>query len=257
MTIQFLRGNPQTPRGHAILFARASGDARTIYCTYCVVPPIPMSIAKWLPPMLAAQLPAEELREATNITGTPIPPMLEEVSSLDYLDSLAERREDDLCDMGTMPSRDEMTRMQMAITGSQEYGQLYASHASHAAPFKPVETKFSEPIPLDELDTDELLYQTMPDRQKLAELGKLIGTVRYAIEGNDAQLQEETKTKMLLLSRLLAEKYRGKELVKAATNPDTQGAKLAELYLSRAYKLLDEEYADIPGIERSIRELQE
>ena len=254
MTIQFLRGNPQTPRGHAILFARVSGDARAIYCTYCVVPPIPMSIEKWLPPMLRAQLPPEELREATNITGTPIPPMLEEVSSLEYLDALAERREDDLCDIGPISSRDEMMRMQMAITGSQEYGQIYASYTS---PLKPIEAKFSAPIELDELDTEELLYQTMPDRQKLAELGKLIGTVRYAIGGSDAQLQEETQKKMLLLSHLLADKYRGKELVKAAINPEAEGAKLAELYLSRAYKLLDEEYADIPGIERSIRELQE
>ena len=35
-----------------------------------------------------------------------------------------------------------------------------------------------------------------------------------------------------------------------------RGASLAELYLERCFKLLDEEYADIPRIERAIRELQ-
>jgi len=43
----------------------------------------------------------------------------------------------------------------------------------------------------------------------------------------------------------------------AAVNPNEQGTRLSELYLSRAFKLLDEEYAEIPGIERAIRDLQE
>jgi hypothetical protein len=42
----------------------------------------------------------------------------------------------------------------------------------------------------------------------------------------------------------------------AALDPSERGAQLAELYLERGFKLLDEEYADIPRIERAIRELQ-
>jgi hypothetical protein len=261
MAIQFLQGNSQTPRGHAILVARGLGDSRTVFCTYCVVPPIPMSIAKWLPPMFAAQIPAEELRDATSVAGTPIPPMLEEASSLEYLETLAERRGDDLCDIGTVSSKDEMTRMQMAIAGSHEYGQLYASYLSTFSQGRVDTTdtteRIGEPVPLDELDAEELLLQTMPDRQKLAELGKLIGTARYALGGHDAHLLQETKQKMQHIVRMLADKYRGTELVNAAVDQHERGAKLAELYLSRAYKLLDEEYAEIPAIERSIRELQD
>ncbi|GAC1685006.1 MAG: hypothetical protein NVS9B9_07070 [Ktedonobacteraceae bacterium] len=62
---------------------------------------------------------------------------------------------------------------------------------------------------------------------------------------------------MQRIADLLAEKYRGSQLVAAAIAPNPQGAQLAGLYLSRAYKLLDEEYAEIPNIERAIRELQE
>ncbi len=256
MTLRFLRGNSQAPKGHAILIARSASDSRVIYSTYCLVPPIPMSLAKYLPPLFAAQIPAEELQDATNLTGMPIPPMLEEAFDLSYLEMLAEHRDDDLCDIGTVNARDEVSRMQLATTSSHEYGQLYASYFATLGR-TPTSAQVREQAPLEEVDAEELLLQTMPDRQKLAEVGKLVGTARYAIGGHDTALLQETKRKMERFARLLADKYRGQELVSAAIAPNEQGAKLAELYLKRAYKLLDEEYADIPGIERAIRELQE
>ncbi|MBV9229739.1 MAG: hypothetical protein JOZ18_10535 [Chloroflexi bacterium] len=257
MGINFLRGNPQAPKGHAIFIARSTNDPRTIFCTYCLVPPIPMSLTKYLPPLFAAQIPAEELRDAANVAGMPIPPMLEEATSLEYLEMLAERRDDDLCDIGTVSSRDEMSRMQMAALSSQEYAQMYANYASSLSLDSPGSPAIEEPTALDDLDAEELLLQTMSDRQKLAELGKLVGMARYALDGHDTALLKDTKKRMERIARLLAEKYRGTEVVAAAVNPDARGARLAELYLSRAFKLLDEEYAEIPGIERAIRELQE
>ncbi len=261
MTLHFLRGNPQAPKGHAIFIARSSGDPRTVYCTYCVVPPIPMSLAKYLPPLFAAQLPPEELRDAANVPGMPIPPMLEDGFSLDHLEMLAERRDDDLCDLGTISTRDEGSRMQIAAISSGEYGQLYADYMSSVSQLNPSATTSQEALqaatPLDDLDAEELLLQTMPDRQKLAELGKLAGTARYAIGGRDKSLLRETQQQMQRIVKNLAEKYRGQELITAALDAQERGARLAELYLSRAYKLLDEEYADIPDIERAIRDLQQ
>ncbi|QBD82139.1 hypothetical protein EPA93_41640 [Ktedonosporobacter rubrisoli] len=257
MGIQFLRGNSQAPKGHAFLIARSSSNPNVVYCTYCIVPPIPMSLAKYLPPLFAAQIPSEDLQEATNLSGMPIPPMLEEVNSLEYIKTLAERRDDDLCDIGTVSSRDEGARMQMAAFSSQEYGQLYSSYFSTLKQPVASTAEIEEAAPLDDLDAEELLLQTMSERQKLSELSKLIGTARYALEGRDSALLQDTKRRMQRIAGLLAEKYRGKELVAAAVNPDERGARLAELYLSRAYKLLDEEYAEIPGIERSIRELSD
>jgi hypothetical protein len=264
MTMQFLRGNVRRPRGHAILIAHSSSNPRVVYCTYCVVPPVPMSIAKFLPPMFTSQIPAEELREAANVSGgsMPIPPMLEETSSLAYMERLAERRDDDLCDIGSVSSTDEMSRMQMAIMSSNEYGQLYTSSMADLTEKNPAALSSSaaeggDVGALDDVDADELMLQTMPDRQKLAELGKLTGTARYAIDGHDNALVQETRKKMQRIANLLAAKYRGTELVAAATNPNAQGTRLSELYLSRAFKLLDEEYAEIPSIERAIRDLQE
>jgi hypothetical protein len=259
MDMRFLRGNPQAPKGHAIFIARSTSDPRTVFCTYCIVPPTPLSLAKYLPSFLAAQLPPEELREAANVNVMPIPPMLEEGGSLEHLQMLAERRDDDLCDIGSINPKDEGARMQRVAEGCQEYGQLYLNYA---LTFEQVASttrmdQLNEPeIPLDDLDTEELLIQTMTDRERLTELGKFVGMARYALEGHDTNLLQETKQKMQRIAGRLADKYKGFELTNAAVDPGERGARLAELYLERAFKLLDEEYADIPQIERAIRELQ-
>ena len=87
-------------------------------------------------------------------------------------------------------------------------------------------------------------------------MGKLVGNARYAIEGHDSRSLEDTKLRMQRIAKPLADKYRANELVNAAVDPGELGARLAELYLERGFKLLDEEYAEIPRIERAIRELQ-
>jgi len=257
MGIQFLRGNPQAPKGHAIFIARSRSNPRVVYSTYCLVPPIPMSIAKYLPPLFAAQIPSEELQGAASIAGMPIPPMLEEGMGEAELEKLAERRDDDLCDLGTV-SHEEVERMQTATMSSQEYAQLYATYIAHADQFSAPSKSptIEEPAPIDDMDAETLLIQSMTERQKLVEVGKLVGTARYALEGNDTTLLQETRRRMERIVRLLPEKYRGSEIANSTFAPHEKGAKLAELYLSRAYKLLDEEYAEIPGIEAAIRALK-
>jgi hypothetical protein len=257
MSIHFLRGDPQAPKGHAIFIARSTTDARNVLATYCVVPPMPLSLAKYLPSFLASQLSPEDLQDATNVPVMPIPPMLEEGSTLERLQMLADRRDDDVCDIGTVNPKDEGARMQLVAQGCQEYGQFYVNYASNFAQVPSIEAiEEQASLALDDVDAEDLLIQTMTDRQRLAELGKLVGVARYALEGHDTQQLQETKLRMQRVAEPLAEKYRSAELMAAAFDPNDRGARLAELYLERAYKLLAEEYADIPGIERAIRELQ-
>lgn len=256
MTIRFIRGDAQAPKGHAIFIARSSADPRVVLATYCVVPPTPLSLAKYLPSFLASQLSPEDLQDATNVPVMPIPPMLEEGSTLDHLEFLAERRDDDMVDLGTINPRDDNARMQLVAQGCQEYGQYYVNYASTFPRQDAIESPQEELVPLDDLDTEELLLQTMSEGQRLAELGKLVGVARYAIEGHDTNLLQDTRKRMTGIARLMPEKYRSAELIDAATDTSERGSQLAQLYLERGYKLLNEEYADIPGIERTIRELQ-
>jgi hypothetical protein len=257
MTLQFLHGTMQAPKGHAILFARSTSNPRVIYCTYCVVPPIPLSLAKYLPSFLAAQLPPEDLREATSMNVVPIPPMLEEGQSLEHLESLAQHRDDDLCDVGSINPADEAARMQRVVDACQEYGQLYFSYASTFAQTPGIAASEEEFVPLDDLDAEDLFIETMSDRQRLTELGKLVGMAQYALNGRDEQQLTETRSKMQRIAGHLAEKYKTQELIATATDASPRGSRLAQLYLERGFKLLDEEYAEIPRIEREIRELRE
>ncbi len=260
MDLRFLRGSAQAPKGHAIFFARSSTNRNNIYCTYCVVPPIQLSLNKYLPSFLVAQMPPEEMNEAANLAGMPIPPMLEE-GNLELLEQLAEHRDDDLCELSPINPNDESSRMQFAALACQEYGQMYHTALDKLEkPGQGSKQKInSDPLnsgPLDDLDAEELLLQTMPDRQKLAEISKLIGIARYALEGHDNQSLKSTQQRMQRIASKLPEKYKGQELLNAAIDPSTKGARLAELYLQRSYKMLDEEYAEIPGIEKEIRDVQ-
>ena len=256
MTIRFLRGDFHAPKGHAIFIARSTANPNIVLATYCVVPPTPLSLAKYLPSFLASQLSPEDLQDATNVPVMPIPPMLEEGSTLEHLEMLADRRDDDMVDLGSINPRDDAARMQLVAQGCQEYGQAYVGYAASFAKVDAIEPAEEEGVPLDDLDTEELLIQTMTDRQRLAELSKLVGMARYAIEGHDTALLQETRQRMLRIARRMPEKYRSTELIAAAIGGGERGSRLAQLYLERGYKLLDEEYADIPDIERTIRELQ-
>lgn len=259
MDMRFLRGNSDTPKGHVIFVARSSSDPRVILCTYCIVPPTPLSLTKYLPSFLAAQLPKEDLQEANNVNVMPIPPMLEEGSTLERLELLADRRDDDLCDLGSINPRDEAARMQRVAEACQEYGQLYLSYSltfDQYAQYPSLESSSQDFTPMDDLDPEELVLQAMTDRERLAELGKLAGMARYAQEGHDNALLHDTEQRMQRIGRMLPDKYRSNDLISAAIDPSERGAHIAQLYLERGFKLLDEEYADIPRIERAIRELQ-
>ncbi|HEV8192543.1 MAG TPA: hypothetical protein VGP82_13835 [Ktedonobacterales bacterium] len=253
--LRFELGNSDRPRGHALMYARLSGSPERIVATYCIVLPISFSLGKYLPPMLAGQLPMEALRDETTGNAMPIPPMFEDVSSVPYLHQLAERRGDDLCDMGTLLITDDNQRLAFAAEGCMEYAELYAAYQQR----EPVteESAGSDESPLDDVDVEDVAASLLPERDRLGEIARLISQARYALETGDQRQLDEVTTSLHRLARSLPEKYRADLLVESALRRDTPGPRLAELYLQRAYKLLDENYTDIPPIEQEIRDLRQ
>jgi hypothetical protein len=83
----------------------------------------------------------------------------------------------------------------------------------------------------------------------------MVGQVGYAREGHDQRSLDEVTQSMRRLARTLPKKYRANQLVDAVTQADAASPRLIELYIQRAYKLADEEYADIPAIDTEIRAL--
>jgi hypothetical protein len=254
MQLRFELGDAATPRGHAILYAHLSGAPERYIATYCVVLPISFSMAKYLPPMLSGQFPAEAMGEGLSVV--PIPPMLEDVPDLGALRATATQRDDDLCDIGTLLLTDDSQRLVYATQACQEYGQLYARYRERWP--EPPLPRPANPLPTEpavEVDVEEVATAMLPERQRLAELSRLISQARYAIEVGDRAGLEAASGDLGRIARSLPAKYRAEQLVEAALRRDTTGPQLAELYLQRAFKLADEDYIGIPPLDEQIRTL--
>ena len=67
MRLNFELGDPDAPRGHAIVYARVGSETEKVVATYCVALPIQFSLGKFLPPILSGQIPPEGLQEASTM----------------------------------------------------------------------------------------------------------------------------------------------------------------------------------------------
>jgi hypothetical protein len=252
--LTFRVGDPDRPRGHALVFFRDSDSPGDVYATYLVVAPIKMDLGKYIPAAFATQLSGQ--LAASVPSAYPLPPVPEKFEGgLPALERLAELRADDLIDGGTLRMSDPLYALQPVT----DIGGQYADGCSAYLAAHPLEAA-AEPespgrLPAD-VDVDELLLQVMPDREKVGRLARLTGTLRYAIDGGDKRLIDETVAEMGRIARHLSDKYRPAELIEAARSSSSRSAELAELYVERCYKLVDEDYAALADIDRRIEVLK-
>jgi hypothetical protein len=230
-----------------------NGDASDeVWATYLVVAPIKMDLGKYIPAAFASQL-AGQLSTATP-TAYPLPPVPEKFEpGLAALERLAELRNDDVIDGGTLRMSDPLYALQpVADIGAQYADQC----ASFVASQPPSASAVDEPAAgAASVDVDALLLQVMSDRDKVARLARLTGTLRYGVEGGDTRLVDETVSEMERIGRHLTEKYRPDELIASARSADPRAARLTELFLERCYRLLDEDYAAMADLDTRIDEL--
>ncbi len=246
----FERGDARRPRGHALVYFISSADPEQVVASYVVVPPIPMDLAKYIPPMFASQMSA---MIPSGPSVFPLPPFPEQVESVAWLRRVAEARDDDVLDGGRVTSGDPQHLLMLISDLAGEYGRLCATYAEQLADDGPTET---EPEALPGVDVDDLLLSVLSESEKVGRLAKLTGTVRYAVEGSDRALLAETIVDMERVGRQLREQYRVTELIQAAQDPDPSGGRLAELLLQRCFKLAAEEYAALEALDAEIAELQ-
>lgn len=252
--LTFRAGDPNRPRGHALVFFRDGESPDQVWATYLVVTPIKMDLGKYIPAAFASQL-AGQLSGAAP-SAYPLPPVPEKFEGgLPGLDHLAELRSDDLIDGGTLRMSDPLYALQPVTDIGAQYAERCTSFFA------------SEPIAASSdvaagpsgsgVDVDDLLLQVMPDREKIGRLARLAGTLRYAIEGGDTRLIDETVGDMQRVTRHLTDKYRPGELIAAARAPGPKAAQLAELYLERCYRLVEEDYAALADLDSRIEQLKE
>ena len=244
MALEFEKGDADNPTGHALVYFRAYDDESKIYATYLIVPPINIALAKYMPPMFASKI---SLTDVENVSSIPLPPVPEQVENLSYLKALAETRNDDLIHGGLIDASEVEKMLYTTSEVAQAYLQLYNSRP-------PLSVSVEEGPGGEGATTEvsEVLYPLMSDKDKLSELTKLTGSLRYAVEGNDSAYAQQVRQEMENLAKYLSEKYKVGELIEAAQTPGLVASKLSKLYTERCYKLCDEDYRTVAEIEEEI-----
>ena len=248
MEIEFERGDDQQPKGHALIYFRNSSDLDEIWAAYLVILPITVDVSKYVPPFLMNQV--GELG-AKDLSAFAFPPAPEKVEGLSRLEELAAARDDDLLFGGTVNPSD-VTMMMMHVN---EAVQRYQGKYSEL-----VASRWSEEKAPDEsasgFGVNEVLYGLMSDADKLSELTRLVGKLRFAAEGGEDALVREAESDVKLLATHLPEGHQVGRLIEAAKAGDTHAMVLTDRYLRRCYHLIREDYAKLGEIEAEIKELE-
>ncbi|MCL6648317.1 MAG: hypothetical protein K6U89_08295 [Chloroflexi bacterium] len=241
MELAFERGSADRPRGHAILYFQTA-ESGALLATYLVLAPITFDIAKYIPPMFAGGI---DLGKFAGHSPLALPPLPEEVAGLALLEQLADLRDDDLVDGGTVSGGPERL-FQAVAEAMQEYVRLYDAGTAprlQEAPAPPAD---------ESLDVDAVVYELMTDQVRVSELAKLTGKLRYAVEVADARLLEEAVAEVRRLARYLPPSYRIEDYLRVATVAGERAGRLTALYIERCYKLAAEDYTEVARIERQI-----
>ena len=267
MNLSFDRGDPQRPKGHALLYFRVSTEPDKVYATYAVVLPIQADLSKYVPPFLASHLGSAPLSEFSAFAMPPVP---EPVDSYQKVEHLSRLRDDDLVYADSMFSFD-LPRMMEAVTEAvQEYsricGQFLDTAVAGDAPEpRVVEGSIAGSVPDAEsesseedtsLQVNEVLFSLMSESDKLTELARLLGKLRFAQEGRDSGMASEASAEITSLGRHLPEDFRMAGLLAAAQDNSQKGSRLAQLYLDRCFRLSAGDAGSAQDLETEIRMLE-
>ena len=259
MDLTFERGDPLRPKGHALVYFRVSTEPDKVYATYVITLPIKADLAKYVPPFLASHLGGLPL---DNFTAFAMPPMPEPVEGHQELERMSQLRDDDLVYATDMFSYD-LPRMMEAVTEAvQAYAQLWADSTSQgvAAPgLDPAQDTNSVPEAAEDdssYQVNDVLFSLMSESDKLAELSRFMGKLRFAVEGNDEGTAEEACQEITTLAKHLPGEFQVANLLSVARDTSPKSSKLAQLYLERCFRLSAGDYSRVQNLESEIQNLQ-
>jgi len=254
MDLIFDNGDSQNPRGHALLYFRVDTEPDTVYATYVVTLPVKSDLTKYVPPFLASHLGNMPL---SDLSAFAMPPVPEAVGSFSELERLSHLRGDDLVYGGSMFSFDLARMMETATEAVQVYSSLCSdSLAMNSSPDEGAAAAISEelretlqapPAPEpepepeeeqdDSLNVNEVLFSFMSESDKLSELSKLLGRLRFAVDGSDQSASKEVSAEITVLARHLPENFKVGELLEVAKDNSERSSQLAKLYIDRCFRL--------------------
>ena len=261
MDLSFDIGDPQRPKGHAVLYFRVDTEPDKVYATYVVTLPIKSDLGKYVPPFLATHLGGLPLNA---LSAFAMPPLPEPVDSHAELERISQMRQDDLVYAGSMFSFDLPRMMESVTEAVQAYSDLWVKRfedpeASTVGGIEEAATP--EPAAPDADDdqsfqVNEVLFGLMSESDKLAELARLLGSMRFAAEGGDAGTVDEMSREITTLARHLPETFQVSSLLAVAKDTSQKGSRLAQLYLDRCFRLSAGDYSAVQGLDDEIRALE-
>jgi len=244
MTLSFELGKIESPRGHALLYFKDSvqGD---FYATYIVILPITVDVSKYVPPFLMNQV--GEFGPG-DMSAFAFPPAPEQVEGYDYLVDLAKKRQDDLLDGGEVTGTDVSSSMMKVNDVVQEYLELYEERYEIEA------LTLDESESASELHVNDVLYSMMTEPDRLNELTKLVGRLRYAVESSEESIVKEVQSDINALSGYLPVSFQIQNLLEWAGKVSDQSSYMTDLYLKRCFHLSREEYKELGEVEARIND---
>ena len=253
MDITFERGDQARPKGHALAYFRVDTEPDRVYATYVVTLPVQADLTKYVPPFLAAHLGNLPLNDFSVFAMPPVP---EPVDSLSELERLSQLRDDDLIYAGSTFSFDLPRMMESVTEVVQAYAQLCAGFFASGSP-QPLNPADSGESPDDDTSfrVSEVLLSLMSEPDKLAELSRLLGKLRFAQEGEDKATILEVSEEVTALARHLPDEYWVPNLLLAALDASQRGVQLARLYLDRCFRLSAGDAGIVRRLEEEIRSL--
>ena len=196
MDLYFDRGDHDSPSGHALLYFKVDTEPDKIYASYIVTLPIKADLTKYVPPFLASHLGALPLND---LSAFAMPPVPEPVDGYEVLERLSQQRGDDLVYGGNMFSFDLPRMMESVSEAVNSYGELYVAAGKSAAPAGEVAALPEDQPSLEEpeelldasFNVNDVLFSFMSEGDKLSELARLLGQLRFAVEGSDRAAADE------------------------------------------------------------------
>ena len=263
MDLYFDRGDQGNPVGHALVYFKVDTEPDKVYASYVVTLPIKSDLTKFLPPFLASPLGALPLNDLSSFAMPPVP---EPVDGFGELERLSRQRGDDLVYAGNMFSFDLPRMMESVTEAVQSYAELYAASGKSAtvvgaeAATGEAESLPSAEDPQEELDSsfnvNDVLFSFMSEGDKLSELSRLLGSLRFAVEGADRAAADDVGQEIGVLARHLPEEFKVANLLAVAQDTSERSSQLAKLYLDRCFRLSAGDAGEAAQLEAEILRLQ-
>ncbi|MQG39328.1 MAG: hypothetical protein FI718_05005 [SAR202 cluster bacterium] len=241
MDLIFEKGDSLNPKGHALVYFRSNVDNKTVAATYIVVLPISVEISKYVPPFLMSQV---GNMDEQNLSAFAFPPIPEEMENEAEITCLADLRKDDLLFGGEINLTNPTECMEKINDLVGQYTSLYNTTV--------IDTNKDQSESDSGIPINDVLYQLMSPNDKLTELGRLVGKLRFGIEGQDEQAIKDSETELTILSNYLPPNHNIEKLIFAIKSADKKSEELADLYVKRCYSLVNEQYDQLSELESKI-----